>query len=138
VFYFNGFFVKSPVEPPLTLPEGAILREIREPFCGIGVRLSGDVEDQPSEETIAAMREWASTSSSWLHIDYFCWGGSLECVYGYGMRDGQTFGPIGETDHDLQDEARVKACYISLMKAFGVGEPDARWFPPFVHGFWTQ
>jgi hypothetical protein len=141
MYYFAGFFAKPPVPSPSALPPGAVWRNVEAPFLGVGVRLSGWVEDRPGELSPQEMASGLGIAAAedWLYIEYFCWGGVLESVSGIGSRGGRAFGNISAgSERPWLNEGVVRTSYTTLMAEFGVAEADALSFPPFVHGYWDD
>jgi hypothetical protein len=69
----------------------------------------------------------------WIYLEYVCWGGSIDFVYGLGSRDSQPFGPAEESEM-----SKVDAVFISLMNQFGVALAEGTYFEPFVYGYWGE
>ncbi|MGL6073963.1 MAG: hypothetical protein ACRC8S_07365 [Fimbriiglobus sp.] len=134
-YRFTGFFARSLVEQPTTLPVGAVWRTITSPFIGIGVSLPDRADLEPTTEEVRRLLAEVGLGgeTDWLFIEYDTWGGPIDSVYGLGSSGGQAFGPVSESAHD-----KVQAAYLSLMAAFGLAEADALDFPPFVRGFWGE
>jgi hypothetical protein len=134
-YWFAGFFVKPPFNPPTVLPEGAVLRNITVPFVGVGVRVSALLGKTPSAEAVDLLAEQLGISHAgdWIYLTYTCWAGRIDSVYGLGSSGGQRFGPIEE-----DAVARTKDAYLQLMGEFGVSPEDALRFPPFERGFWGE
>lgn len=135
-YHFAGFLARPSVVHPKSLPPGAVWRDIVTPFVGVGVRLSRLDDDEllspPEAESLAAQMG-LDTAECWVYLDYFCWGGGIDFVYGFGSRNqGIAFGPVWEVD---ATDAVVSA-YTDLMEWFGVPVPNALHFSPFVRGFW--
>jgi hypothetical protein len=134
MYSFAGFFAKLPMAQPEILPTGAVWRAIDKPFTGVGVRLpelEEEVLDAARVNELA--RRLGFVAGDWLYLNYVCWGGDLDYVYGLGSRGGYSFGPLEESARDS-----VEAAYTGLMGEFGVTVEDALRFPPFVRGFWGE
>lgn len=132
-YEFTGFFARPAVPQPVALPPGAVWREIAAPFSGIGVRLPGSADRLlPPPEVEALARQFGlGAADRWVYLNYVCWGGDIDFVYGFGWHCGTAFGPIQEDARDA-----VEAVYTGLMGRFGVAAADALNFPPFIRGFW--
>lgn len=134
-YRFTGFFARPVMQPPASLPEGAVWREIRRPFRGVGVRLGEMIGQIPSEAEVEPLlaRLGLDRADDWLFLSYDCWAGQIDSVYGFGSRGGRRFGPVHE-----EDWAKVEAAYVGLMEEFGISEDDALHFQPFWRGFWGE
>jgi hypothetical protein len=134
VYQFAGFFAKPSIDPPKTLPSGAVWRSISVPFDGVGVRIPALLGESPEPSEVHRLLEQLGldVGSDWLYLTYDCWGGQVDYVYGFGMRGGQAFGP------QVADDSQAQAVYIDLMGEFGVLPADAIQFPAFVRGFWGE
>jgi hypothetical protein len=135
MYRFAGFFAKPLIDRPARLPEEAVWRTISVPFEGIGVRLPALIGESPSPSEVNRLLQEVGLHAAmdWLYITYDCWAGRIDSVYGLGVRSGQFFGPVKESDI-----SQVKAVYLALMREFGVQPDDALRFPPFVRGFWGE
>lgn len=134
-YEFTGFFARPAVPQPMTLPPGAVWREIATPFAGIGVRLPGSDDrllSPPAAEALARQLG-LDAADRWVYLRYVCWGGNIDFVYGFGSKNGTVFGPVREDARDA-----VEAAYTDLMEWFGVASAAALNFPPFVRGFWGE
>jgi len=130
---FAGFFATPTVQKPAHLPERVVWREIETPFQGVGIAfpfLRGRV---PVVANIMALSTdlGLDAAENWLYINYDCWAGEIDWVYGLGRRGAQAFGPFDE-----DNTSRTQATYLALMEAFGVGTDDALNFAPFERGYW--
>jgi hypothetical protein len=135
VYSFAGFFAKPPVRRPDVPIEGAVWRDITTPFVGVGVRLAALLDHKPDPVRVEALagQLGIDRATDWLFLDYVCWGGRIDFVYGLGVRGGRRFGPAEEPD-----EPQATETYVSLMREFGVERADAMMFPPFERGFWGE
>lgn len=135
VYEFTGFFARHDVSRPLSLPPDLVWREIASPFAGVGVRLpdsDGSLMSQSEVEAIA--RELGlHAAECWLYLNYVCWGGAIDFVYGLGTRRGVPFGPVQEDSSGV-----VEAAYIGLMEQFGLSATVAMQFEPFTRGYWGE
>lgn len=97
--------------------------------------MPGLANDEPGpDEALRLLAEAGlGGAADWLFINYVTWAGPIDSVYGLGSSGGRAFGPVAESDGD-----RTRAAYLELMAAFGLAEADARYFPPFVRGFWGE
>jgi hypothetical protein len=134
-YRFTGFFARPVGPQPVPLLPGAVWREIATPFSGVGVRLSGsDNRLLTQSEAEALARQFGlDAAECWVFLNYVCWGGSIDFVYGLGSRDGVPFGPVKETALDA-----VKTAYTGLMEQFGVSAAVALQFEPFRRGYWGE
>jgi len=131
-YWFSGFFAKPSVEPPTTLPERAVWREIVSPFVGVGVLLAELQGERPSSEEVQSLvQRLGIDRADWIYLTYVCWAGSVDSVYGLGVCGGR---PFGQVDEDRGTHTRE--AYIRLMGEFGVSPENAMRFPPFERGFW--
>lgn len=135
MYRFTGIFARPVMVRPATLPAGAVWREVAAPFAGVGVSLPGLADEKPAPDEARQLLNEVGLggAADWLFINYVTWAGSIEAVYGLGLSGGRAIGPVGETADD-----KVRATYLKLMRAFGVGPADALNFPPFVRGFWSE
>jgi len=134
-YQFAGFFVATPMPIPRSLPQAATWREISSPFLGVGVllpHLIGKVV-QPDEVQSLAREIGITDGRSWLFLQYDCWGGEIDFVYGMGVSGGVSFGPVEESDR-----ATVEAAFTQVMGQFGVDPQAALNFAPFERGFWGE
>jgi len=70
-------------------------------------------------------------AARWIYLEYVCWGGGIDSVYGLGSHNGESFGPF------YADEmAKVDGVFGDLMSRFGVALPSGNFFEPFVRGYW--
>ena len=134
-YQFAGFFCPFRIARPTTLPAGAVWREIARPFVGIGVRLPEFVGKSPETQVIQDLANSLGFGglNMWLYLSYDCWGGRIDFVYGYGLANGKTFGPVEESALDA-----VEDTYISIMSRLGIDAEEALRFPPFERGFWGE
>jgi hypothetical protein len=104
-------------------------------FHGVGISLPEITGNEPNPVEVRALliQLGLRDSAHWLFIDYVTWAGLIDCVYGLGSSDGRVFGPVSESARD-----KVDAAYLALMGYFGVIPADARYFPPFIRGFWGE
>ena len=135
MYRFTGFFARHATERPVTLPAGAVWREVAAPFTGVGVSLAGLADDEPGpDEARRLLAEVGlAGAADWLFINYVTWAGPIDSVYGLGVSGGRAFGPVAESDGD-----KTRAAYLELMGEFGVAQADALNFPPFVRGYWAE
>jgi hypothetical protein len=135
MYQFAGFFAKPALERPDELPPNTVWREISSPFVGVGVRLPDLIGKAPRQSEIFRLLKAVGLgrAASWLYINYTCWGGRIDSIYGLGMHGRRFFGPVKETDLSI-----VRDDYVDLMSEFGVQEADALNFPPFKRGFWGE
>jgi hypothetical protein len=135
MYWFSGFFARTAIRRPATLPAKAVWREITAPFTGVGVRLPALSDDKPGPEQARRLlgELGLGGAANWLFINYVTWAGRIDSVYGLGSSDGRVLGPISESGPDA-----AQAAYLELMGAFGVSEADALHFAPFVRGFWAE
>ena len=134
-YQFAGFFAAAKMRKPESLPQGATWREITSPFQGVGVllpHLIGKVA-QPDHVQSLAQEIGIPEGTTWLFLQYDCWGGEIDFVFGMGMAAGVPFGPVEESDR-----GHVEAAYTKLMGQFGVGPEGALKFAPFERGFWGE
>ena len=134
-YEFTGFFARPSVSQPVPLPQGAVWREIANPFAGVGVRLPHD-EDRllaPLEAENLARQLGLDVADCWVYLTYVCWGGGIDFVYGLGSRHGVPFGPVNEDAREA-----VEAAYTDLMEQFGVPATVALQFEPFQRGYWGE
>jgi hypothetical protein len=98
-------------------------------------RTTDDPEELPTPADVQALARLLGVVAAdrWVYLDYVCWGGDIDFVYGLGSQDGVPFGPVKESDHD-----KVEAAYTGLMENFGVSTADALRFEPFMRGFWGE
>jgi hypothetical protein len=136
-YEFVGFLARPTVTRPESLPDGAVWREITAPFVGVGVRLptsfNRNALPAPDAVQVLARSLGVIAANRWLYLDYVCWGGDIDSVYGLGSRDGVPFGPVEESNLD-----RVKAVYVGLMGHLGITEAEALRFEPFTRGYWGE
>jgi len=137
-YSFDGFFARPAIRRPASIPLKVNWRQIVTPFVGIGLRLpdSDDgFDDRPPPAIIQNLaREFGlNNADSWIYLNYICWGGRIDSVYGLGACHGIPFGPVAESDGD-----QVERAYVSLMTQFGVSADNALHFEPFIRGFWDD
>lgn len=135
MYEFTGFFARPVVSRPLLLPPDVVWREIASLIAGVGVRLpesDGRLLTRSEVEDIA-QQFGLHAAECWLYMNYVCWGGNIDFVYGLGSRRGVSFGPVREDSHDV-----VEAAYIGLMEQFGLSATDAMQFEPFTRGYWGE
>lgn len=120
---------------PESLPQGAIWREIVSPFRCVGVLLPNLIGKvvQPDQVRILAQEIGITEGTAWLFLQYDCWGGEIDFVYGMGVAAGVPFGPVEESARDS-----VEATYTQVMGQFGVSPEAALNFAPFERGFWGK
>jgi hypothetical protein len=136
VYEFVGFFARPAVPRPLLLCPDVVWREIDSRFHGIGVRLpveDRDILPTPSDVEALARQCGLEAAECWVYLNYVCWGGHIDFVYGIGSRRGVRFGPVQEDAQDL-----VEAAYIGLMEQFGLSAAVAMQFEPFRRGYWGE
>ena len=137
MYEFTGYFARPAVSRPVVLPPGAVWREIAVPFSGVGVRLpdSGDERGLPAPADVQALARKLGLDAAdyWVYLDYVCWGGEIDFVYGLNSHRGVLFGPVKEDAHKA-----VEAAYSSLMEQFGVPAELALNFAPFRRGYWGE
>jgi hypothetical protein len=135
VYVFSGFFARPAVPRPVSLPPGAVWREIATPFAGVGVRLprSDDSLLTPTEVEALARQLGLDAANCWVYLNYVCWGGAIDFVYGLGSRHGVPFGPVKELPFGA-----LEAAYTGLMERFGVPAEVALRFDPFTRGYWGE
>ncbi len=135
MYEFTGFFARPNVSRPSPLLPDVVWREITSPFAGVGARLpesDGRLLTRSEVEAIAG-KLGLQAAECWLYLNYVCWGGDIDFVYGLGSRRGISFGPVQEDSHNV-----VEAAYIGLMEQFGLSASDAMQFEPFTRGFWGE
>jgi hypothetical protein len=133
-YSFVGLFAKPPVAQPASLPTGVVWRVIDSPFSGVGIKLPDWLDEHPDVDAGSQLiQQFGLASCDWLFLNYVCWGGDIDYVYGFGCRGGRAFGPVEEYARGAVVEA-----YTGLMEQFGVSAEDALRFPPFVRGFWGE
>jgi hypothetical protein len=134
-YIFTGFFATSPIKSPSQLPEHAVWREITHPFIGIGLLLPDFEHAEEKESYILdlASKFGFSLTSRWIFLDYVCWAGNIDSVYGFGCVEGEQFGPIEESNYE-----NVENAYVEIMSRIGVSANDALYFEPFVRGYWGE
>jgi hypothetical protein len=132
-YLFAGFFVRPAVPRPDVLPKGAVCRDVVSPFTGVGLRIPNLIDVMPDPDTVQVLaREMGlEASECWLYLNYSCWGGAIDFVYGLGARYGEPFGPIEESNF-----AATEAAYVGLMAQFGLSAKAALRFKPFERGYW--
>jgi hypothetical protein len=131
-YHFAGFFLKPPTEQPADLPDGAVWRPIEVPFVGSGVLLPDLLGKSPAPSDVKhlACGLGLNATADWIFIDYSCWAGRIDFVYGFGARAGTPFGPMEESaPHENE------SVYVRLMGEFGVSPGAAVNFTPFRRGF---
>src|SRR5689334_22862450 len=98
-YRFTGFLAKPPVSRPSELPQTAVWRDIEVPFTGVGVRLGGLTDETPTADEVEALAAQLgiSLATDWIFLNYVCWGGQIDFVYGLGVSGGQRFGPVDES-----------------------------------------
>ncbi|WP_332604656.1 hypothetical protein [Acinetobacter sp. ESBL14] len=135
-YQFVGFFalteqMKSPFYPI----DGTTWKDIKDPFHGIGIKLSPSIKTPSSPDDIKALFSAMNINhvKQWLFIEYVCFGGSIDYIYALIMKNGEIYGPIEESA--LENVERV---YIDLMNEFGISEKDALQFKPFDRNFWDE
>ena len=133
-YRFAGFFASPVLPQPDSLPAGAAWREIDSPFAGIGVRMPALVGKTPARDDMEmlARQLGLDAANRWLYINYDCWGGRIDFVYGFGISSGFPFGPVEEGSLRIVNDA-----YTRLMAQFGVLAEDALRFAPFRR-FWDE
>lgn len=134
-YRFAGFLARPAVARPAALPGGVIWREITAPFVGVRLPASDIYEESLAPDDVHALTRSLGiiAAERWLFLDYLCWGGSLEFVYGLGSGDGRPVGPVEVSDID-----EVEHAYVRLMAHIGVSEADALFFEPFTRGYWDE
>lgn len=134
-YQFAGFFVAAPMPSPKSLPQAATWREISLPFRGFGVLLPHLVgKVVPPEKVQSLAQEIGITDGmNWLFLQYDCWGGEIDFVYGMGVAEGVPFGPTEESARGV-----VESAYTQVMGQFGVSPEAAHNFAPFERGFWGE
>ena len=134
-YQFAGFFIATQMPKPESFPQAATWREITSPFRGVGVRLPhliGKVVQSDQVQSLAqeiGIRE----GTTWLFLQYDCWGGEIDFVFGLGVAAGVPFGPVEESARGL-----VEAAYTQVMGQFGVSAEAALNFVPFERRFWGE
>lgn len=133
-YWFAGFFARPSISQPNNLPADATWREIVEPFAGIGVRFTRFEGKPPPESEVDALAEQLGLNAAecWLFLDYACWAGRIDSVYGLGSRGGMRFGPLYETGASEM----VDATFTKLMSQIDVSPEKAMRFAPFERGYW--
>ena len=137
MYEFTGFFARPAIRQSVAVPPGTVWREITSPFIGVGVRLpDSDGEPEllaPFDVEALARQLGLEAADCWVYLNYVCWGGAIDFVYGLGSARGRPFGPVKE-----DDQGTVEAAYIGLMEQFGVPAEVALQFEPFRRGYWGE
>lgn len=142
MYQFIGFFARPGVQRPQTLPPRAIWRNVCTPFNGVGVYLPGLFVDEygvpvgpllavEEIKTLATQFGFDSTKT-WVYLEYVCWGGPIDFVYGVSMCEGVRLGPLKMSVMD----GSAEEAFTTLMAHFGITPEDALNFAPFVRGYW--
>lgn len=135
-YQFVGFFVLTEqMTSPFYPIDGTIWKNIKEPFQGIGIKLSPSIKTPSSPKEIKTLFNEMNINAArqWLFIEYECFGGSIDYIYALIMKNDEIYGPIEESAFD-----NVERVYISLMNEFGISEKDAIRFKPFERDFWDE
>ena len=134
-YMFAGFFATPILQKPDRLPERSVWRVIETPFQGVGISLPFLEGKVPVLANIMALftELGLDAAESWMYINYDCWAGEIDWVYGLGRHAGQTFGAFDE-----DTTSRTQETYLALMEAFGVSAEDALNFAPFARGYWEN
>lgn len=141
-YWFSGFFLRTTAQD--NLPElvssikeqwpRVVCRLIKEPFVGLGVRMTNftwGVDDEKGEELFAIENELPAWSTqypflTWVYLEADCFGGT--CVYrGYVCRNGEKF---------FKEESlkRGPEALGHLLKQIDV-KLERGYFPPFERDF---
>lgn len=134
-YQFAGFLATDPVVRPAHMPADSVWRKIEDPFVGVGLLLPDLIGKVMEESQVLALAASLGLDSAakWIFLQYDCWGGEIDYVYGLGSSDGERFGPIEESALD-----KVQSTYIALMAHLGITESEALSFKPFDRGFWSE
>jgi hypothetical protein len=134
-YQFAGFFVATQMPKPDSLPQGAKWREIASPFQGVGVLLPHLIGKVVQSDDVQSLAQVIGITGgmTWIFLQYDCWGGEIDFVFGLGVAAGVPFGPVEESTRDL-----VEAAYTQVMGQFGVSAKAALNFAPFGRGFWGE
>ncbi len=140
-YLFKGYFIqdfdvkKINVYDLAVMDSDAVVKEIENPFLGVGIRIPNfpiqQSENMGANEIIGLAERLGFGEKKWIFLDYLCWGGSLTDVVGIVHIESGHFEPLSS---DSGQDAN--AVYIRLMAHFGVTEQAAFDFPPFYRGFW--
>lgn len=134
-YRFTGFLVPGlqNLAPAAALPNNAVVREIREPFSGVGIALPSlnDKDTPPAEVLKIADGLGLAHANCWLFIQYVTWGGRIDSVYAIGAGHGHSFGPVEDSNGETVDDSFEKA-----MGHIGVNRDAAHRFEPFERGYW--
>ena len=135
-YVFTGFFARPRLVAPEVLPAGAKWRVVTSPFDGIGVSLPHMEEQRPTahDVEVEAGELGLAAAEAWLYLDYRCWGGPPDLVWGFGKSDRGRIGPLDVSGSS--EEAR--RAFVALMAHFGVSEAGALDVPPFRREFWRS
>jgi hypothetical protein len=134
-YQFAGFFIAAEMPKPESLPKAATWREIESPFRGVGIllpNLIGKVVQSAQVQSLA-QEIGIAAGMTWLFLQYDCWGGEIDFVFGLGVAAGMPFGPVEESALSL-----VEAAYTRVMGQFGISAEAALNFAPFKRGFWGE
>lgn len=132
-YQFHGFFIdKVQGNQSHISSDTNVIRNIDAPFSGLGVRLS-----QPPARDLATILELAAKMTLprdcvWIYLDYACWGGLVESVWGYVHGTETSYGPLYDCSYTATES------FQELMQAFGVLPKQALDFTPFRRGFWGE
>lgn len=134
-YQFAGFFITSRISMSESLQKNAIWRDIAAPFQGTGIFTSHLVgKDMAPEIVLSLAQEIGITGEdTWIFLQYDCWGGMIDYVYGMGVAKGTSFGPIEDSAHDT-----VEATYVELMERLDISAENSLNFAPFERGFWGE
>jgi hypothetical protein len=134
-YQFAGFLVPSNIQitQHSALPGEALVRQITAPFEGVGIRIPSLVGMTPTADdvTMLAARIGITHARSWLYLAYDTWG-NIDWVYALGVQDGETFGPIDDSNLET-----VETTFVEVMARIGVDSKNALQFTPFERGFWA-
>lgn len=138
-YIFTGFFARPRLPTPEILPKDAQWRVVTSPFDGVGVYLPHMFTllkgHPPTVEAVEveARELGLAAAEAWLYLDYRCWGGPPDFVWGFGKSDEKgRIGPIFVSG----SWEETRPAFIALMAHFGLSEADAIDFAPFRRGFW--
>lgn len=134
-YQFAGFLVAARMSRPESLPQDAVWRDIALPFQGVGVFLPHLIGKEIHRDEVQSLAQKIGVlgEGSWLFLQYDCWGGAIDFVYGMGVAGGHPFGPIENSALDT-----VESTYIEVMSQLGISAEDSLNFAPFERGFWGE